>query len=119
MASRKGGREIKKAQYYVWYLGWKECRGVFGREFTEPIARELIHKRKHEDLPKLTIEVSSWFENVNNLEISGNIEGPKLQNVFQRKQKHFSTNTLKEPHKYRPTEIIEETKCGNSFIFLW
>ena len=50
--------KIKKAQYYVWYLGWKECRGVYGREHTEPIAKELVHRRQHEILPKLTIEVS-------------------------------------------------------------
>ncbi len=39
------------------YLGWRECRGVWGREFTEPIARNLIHTRRQEDLPKLTLEV--------------------------------------------------------------
>ena len=52
------GGKIKKAQYYVWYLGWKECRGVYGREHTEPIAKELVYRRKHDVLPKLTIEVS-------------------------------------------------------------
>jgi len=51
-------REIKKAQYYVWYLGWKEVRGLWGREFTEPITKDLVIKRAHEPLPKLTIEVS-------------------------------------------------------------
>lgn len=49
---------IQKAQYYVQYLGWKECKGLGGREFTEPIVKDLVIRRKNEDLPKLTIEVS-------------------------------------------------------------
>ena len=49
---------VKKAQYYVWYLGWKECRGLGGREFTEPIAKQMVARRRGEILPKLTIEVS-------------------------------------------------------------
>lgn len=41
------------------YLGWKESRGVYGREFTEPIVRELINRRRGQnDLPKLTLQVS-------------------------------------------------------------
>ena len=47
----------RKAQFYVWYLGWKECHGIAGREFTEPVVRELIKRRRHEVLPKLTIEI--------------------------------------------------------------
>jgi len=42
----------------VWYLGWKEVRGLWGREFTESITKDLVIKRAHEPLPKLTIEVS-------------------------------------------------------------
>ena len=38
-------------------MGWRECRGVWGREFTEPIARDLILTRRGEELPKLTLEV--------------------------------------------------------------
>ena len=49
---------IHKAQYYMWYLGWKECRGLAGREFTEPIVKDLVIRRKNDDLPKLTMEVS-------------------------------------------------------------
>lgn len=56
--TRRKERDIKKAQYYVWYLGWKEVRGLWGREFTEPITKELVQRRAHEPLPKLTIEVN-------------------------------------------------------------
>ena len=58
MSSRRKDRDIKKANYYVWYLGWKEVRGLWGREFTEPITKELVVRRAHEPLPKLTVEVN-------------------------------------------------------------
>ena len=48
----------QRSQYYVWYLGWKESRGLSGQEFTEPIVRELLVRRRSEALPKLTIEVT-------------------------------------------------------------
>lgn len=51
--------KIAKRQYYVQYLGWKEVHGVWGREFTESITKELIKRRKGAALPKLTIEVSA------------------------------------------------------------
>ena len=61
LSSPAGGKKNKgmqKAQFYVWYLGWKECRGIWGREFVEPITRELIFRRREEELPKLTIEAT-------------------------------------------------------------
>jgi len=50
--------KIAKRQYYVQYLGWKEVQGVWGREFTESITKELIKRRTGAPLPKLTMEVS-------------------------------------------------------------
>lgn len=67
MSGKRRGGDFKKAQYYVWYLGWKEVRGVWGREFTEPITRELITRRRHDDLPKLTIEVTRKELKINQL----------------------------------------------------
>ena len=52
-----GKDNIKKSQYYLWYLGWKESNGLYGREFTDPISVELALRRKQDNLPKLTIEV--------------------------------------------------------------
>ncbi|ELT87614.1 hypothetical protein CAPTEDRAFT_226589 [Capitella teleta] len=56
--SKNKGAVIEKAHYYVQYLGWKESKGLGGREFTEPIVKDLVIRRQAEDLPKLTIEVS-------------------------------------------------------------
>ena len=49
----------QRGQYYVWYLGWKECRGLVGRHFTEPIVQQLTQRRRNDDLPRLSIEVTS------------------------------------------------------------
>ncbi|KAK2165968.1 hypothetical protein LSH36_44g16002 [Paralvinella palmiformis] len=59
MTSYKKHSEIQKACYYVWYLGWKECWGLAGREFTEAIVKDLVIRRKNEQPLKLTLEVSS------------------------------------------------------------
>jgi hypothetical protein len=50
-------KNMKKSQFYVNYYGWKECRGVAGREFTDPIVQEMVYRRRQEQLPKLTVEV--------------------------------------------------------------
>ncbi|XP_067933796.1 uncharacterized protein [Watersipora subatra] len=52
MSSQRQGR------YYVEYLGWKESRGLFGREFTEPVIKELLERRKNSALPRMTILVN-------------------------------------------------------------
>ena len=56
--SGKKDKDFKKAQYYVWYLGWQECRGLQGREYTEPVVQDFIQKRHQEDLQTLTLEVT-------------------------------------------------------------
>ena len=70
--------KLKKAQYYVWYLGWKECHGLAGREFTEPIVRELLRRRSNEVLPKLTVEVGR-----KELKVIQLVEKKKGKVVFQ------------------------------------
>ena len=65
MAAQK--KNSRKAQYYVMYLGWKECRGVAGREFTEPIVKDLFRKRSTDYLPKLTLEVSKKEIKINQI----------------------------------------------------
>lgn len=50
---------MKEGRYYVEYLGWKESNGLFGREFTEPIIRELLARRRlNSELPKMTIKLT-------------------------------------------------------------
>ncbi|XP_064612345.1 uncharacterized protein LOC135476290 [Liolophura sinensis] len=58
--SKDPGKDLtgKKAQYYVEYLGWRPCRGLEGREFTEPIVQDLLCRRHTGHLPKLTIQIS-------------------------------------------------------------
>ena len=64
---------VDKAQYYVWYLGWKESAAIGGRAHTEPVVKELIARRRSEDeLAKMTIEV-----NPTELRIVQLIEGKK------------------------------------------
>lgn len=72
--------KIVKRQYYVQYLGWKEVHGVWGREFTESITKELIKRRTGAPLPKLTIEVS-----------------PKELKITQQVEKKGKTQKLKYP----------------------
>ena len=64
---------VDKAQYYVWYLGWRECDAIGGRAHTEPVVKELVSRRRSEDeLVKFTIEV-----NPTELRIVQLIEGKK------------------------------------------
>ena len=53
MSTKKDGK-----RYYVEYLGWKESRGLYGREFTEPVIKELLARRREAELPKMTIKVN-------------------------------------------------------------
>ncbi|CAD5120724.1 unnamed protein product [Dimorphilus gyrociliatus] len=56
MSSLSSRKSSKK--FYVQYLGWMESSGLWGREFTEPIVRELVLRRHNDELPKLTIDIS-------------------------------------------------------------
>ena len=56
-------------RYYVEYLGWKESRGLFGREFTEPVIKELLARRRNLELPRMTIKVNN-----NEIQISQELE---------------------------------------------
>ena len=69
----RGLDNVDKAQYYVWYLGWKESAAIGGRAHTEPVVKELIARRRSDDeLAKMTIEV-----NPKELRIVQLIEGAK------------------------------------------
>ncbi|GAB6029750.1 hypothetical protein CHUAL_005465 [Chamberlinius hualienensis] len=50
---------IKKASYYVWFLGAKECRGISGDEYVHPAVRQLIEKENSVEPLKVTLQVSS------------------------------------------------------------
>lgn len=49
----------EKHQFYVEFLGWVECKGLRGRQITDPVIQNL--RRKHNKLknsPKLTIQLN-------------------------------------------------------------
>ncbi|KAI8783088.1 hypothetical protein BgiMline_028015, partial [Biomphalaria glabrata] len=63
MSFFSGGRNREKdtggaaSQFYVEFLGWMECRGVRGANYTDPVIRELKQRQKHViKPPKLTIQ---------------------------------------------------------------
>lgn len=59
LSHSRGLDTVDKAQYYVWYLGWRECDAIGGRGHTEPVVKELVSRRRSEDeLVKFTIEVN-------------------------------------------------------------
>lgn len=50
----------KEGSYYLEYIGWKEAPGIYGREFTEPVIKELLARQRHHvELPKMTIKLNS------------------------------------------------------------
>lgn len=67
----------KESRYYVEYLGWKESRGLFGREFTEPIVSQLLARRRTKDnLPKMTIKLNPTELQISQEKISNSDSRP-------------------------------------------
>lgn len=57
-------KDIKKASYYVWFLGAQESRGLRGEEFALP-AIQLLEDRARELEPfKVTLQVSARLQPV-------------------------------------------------------
>ena len=79
----------KTHKFYVQYLGWKECSGLWGREFSEPIAVQLISHRQGENLPKLTIEITK-----KELKLSQVTEGKKSRSSIKQKFPSIQTKDL-------------------------
>ncbi|CAH1801562.1 unnamed protein product [Owenia fusiformis] len=46
----------KGHKYYVWYMGWKECRSLRGQDDIIPVAKALVSRRSTNDVPTLTLE---------------------------------------------------------------
>lgn len=57
MAFRR--KDVKKASYYVWFLGAKESKGLRGDEFVVPVLRFLLDKEQQFEPSKVTLQVSN------------------------------------------------------------
>ncbi|KAK6191754.1 hypothetical protein SNE40_003357 [Patella caerulea] len=67
----------RKCQFYVEFLGWMECRGLRGDQYTDPVIKELRKRQQQLDNPpKLTIQVSK-----KELKISQEAGDPKKKSV--------------------------------------
>lgn len=56
MAFRR--KEIKKAYYYVCFLGAKESTGLRGEQYIRPVLRQLVNIERRSEPCKVTIQVS-------------------------------------------------------------
>lgn len=52
-------KDIKKASYYVWFLGAQESRGLRGEEFAIPAIAALEERSRNLEPFKVTLQVSS------------------------------------------------------------
>ena len=52
-------KEVKKASYYVWFLGAKESKGLRGDEYVVPVLTCLVDKERQLEPSKVTLQVSN------------------------------------------------------------
>lgn len=54
-------KDIKKASYYVWFLGAQESRGLRGEEFALPAIRILEERASDLEPFKVTLQVRKYL----------------------------------------------------------
>jgi len=59
MAFRKGSKDVKKASFYVWFLGAKEGKGLRGDEYVLPVLHQLLDQERMIEPSKVTLQVSN------------------------------------------------------------
>ncbi|KAH9414777.1 hypothetical protein DERP_008618 [Dermatophagoides pteronyssinus] len=52
-------KDVKRASYYVWFLGAKESKGLRGDEYVQPVLNYLIDNECDLEPSKVTLQVSS------------------------------------------------------------
>ena len=57
MAFRR--KDVKKASYYVWFLGAKESKGLRGDQYVVPVLRFLLDRERQYEPSKVTLQVSN------------------------------------------------------------
>ncbi|XP_066971987.1 peptidyl-prolyl cis-trans isomerase G-like [Macrobrachium rosenbergii] len=50
--------KVRKASYYVWFLGAEECRGLRGAECVRPVVHYLVGREREHEPDKVTLQVS-------------------------------------------------------------
>ncbi|XP_071522708.1 uncharacterized protein [Panulirus ornatus] len=50
--------KVRKASYYVWFLGAEECRGLRGLECVRPVVHYLVAREREHEPDKVTLQVS-------------------------------------------------------------
>ncbi|XP_047483548.1 serine/arginine repetitive matrix protein 1-like isoform X2 [Penaeus chinensis] len=50
--------KVRKASYYVWFLGAEECRGLRGSECVRPVVHYLVGREREHEPDKVTLQVS-------------------------------------------------------------
>ena len=53
-----GAERIRRASYYVWFLGAEECRGLRGNEVVRPVVQYLVGRERDHEPEKVTLQVS-------------------------------------------------------------
>lgn len=56
--SPPGDSRIRRASYYVLFLGAEECRGLRGPEVVRPVLQYLLEREREHDPEKVTLQVS-------------------------------------------------------------
>ncbi|KAH7646201.1 hypothetical protein DERF_007328 [Dermatophagoides farinae] len=55
----KKNKDVKRASYYVWFLGAKESKGLRGDEYVQPVLNYLIDNECDLEPSKVTLQISS------------------------------------------------------------
>src|SRR5699024_1902314 len=56
---KKSSRDVKRASYYVWFLGAKESKGLRGDEYVAPVPGYLRDNECELEPSKVTLQVSN------------------------------------------------------------
>jgi hypothetical protein len=76
-------KDIKKASYYVWFLGAKESKGLRGDEYVVPVLSFLIDKERQFEPSKVTLQVSNkGIKIVQTLTVPKKSGNTKSTNIF-------------------------------------
>lgn len=66
-------KDIKKASYYVWFLGAQESRGLRGEEFALPAIAILEERARDLEPFKVTLQVCIGIDNRNQQYLDPNL----------------------------------------------
>lgn len=73
-------KNVKTSQYYVWFMGTKEAKGIRGEEFIRPIVEQFLSDN-NDDISKVTLQISE--------------KGMKIIQVVPKKSKKNKTENIK------------------------